>query len=77
MERFVWFTVGATLSLLKGAKVTCHFSKCVVENANQWSALTHLSPRTPPIIGAALLDLVGSAGEDGKVASVWSLEIVI
>ena len=49
----------------------------MVENANQWSALTHLSPRTPPMIGAALLDLVGSAGEDGKVAPVWRLETVV
>ena len=36
------------VSLLKGAKVTCHFSKCMVENANQWFALTHMGPRTPP-----------------------------
>ena len=69
--------VRSTLSLLKGANFTRYFSKCVVENANQWSALTRLSPRTPPIIGASLLDLVGSAGEDGKVASVQTLETAI
>ena len=38
----------ATESLLKGAKVTCYFSKCVAQNANQWFALTHQVPRTSP-----------------------------
>ena len=66
-----------SLSLLNAAKVTCYFSKCVAENANQWFALTHMSPRTTPMIGAALLDLVGSAGEDGKVAPVWRLGTVV